>query len=285
MVPDSVLKENIGTHSSELSGFAICSFEKSGILVVPTTDNPYLASKVLSTPVKTISRCFLVFPGIVFLAIAMFCVLCTLIRMALAVNRITQSTTLHPSELASGIEYALLPIPFATWTALIGAILLVVGLAFRKRATLNSPVPSSYDNMMPNIDPDFESMKYNGFSAWDCRIDFQFPHSSSKYFAVHIWSSDETGPSDQQRETFRELKRRYESIWPAIASSIVAVHASITDSFDVAKVMRERVAVHIGELDETSIELVIELDLPDEGTKGYFIPIENGSVKNAIVAE
>lgn len=285
MVPDFFLKENIGTRSSELSGFAIGSFEKSGILLMPTTDNPYLASKALSTPVKMVSRRSLVFLGIVFLAIAMFCLLCTLSRMAFAVHRTTQSTTLHPSELASGIEYALLLIPFATWTALIGVVLLVVGLAFRKRVTLNSPVQSSYENMMPNIDPDFGLMKYNGFSAWDCRIDFQFPHPSSKYFAVHIWSSDETGPSQQQRETFRELKWRYESLWPAIASSIVAVHASITDSFDVAKVMRERVAVHIGELDENSIELVIELDLPDEGNKGYFIPIENWSVKNAIVAE
>ncbi len=222
---------------------------------MPTTDNPYLASMVLSTPVKMVSRRSLVFLGIVFLAIAMFCVLWTLVRMALAGNRVTQSTTLHPSELVSGIEYALLLIPFATWTALIGVILLVVGLAFRKRVTLNSPVPSSCENMMPNIDPDFGSMKYNGFSAWDCRIDFQFPHPSSKYFAVHIWSSDETGPSQKQRETFRELKRRYESHWPAIASSIVAVHASITDPFDVAKVMRERVGVHIGELHDNSIEL------------------------------
>ena len=51
--------------------------------------------------------------------------------------------------------------------------------------------------------------------------------------------------------------------------------------------MRERVGVHIGELHENSIELelVIELDLPDEGTKGYFIPLENWSVKDAIVAE
>lgn len=49
--------------------------------------------------------------------------------------------------------------------------------------------------------------------------------------------------------------------------------------------MRERIAVHMGELDDNSIELVIELNLPDEGTKGYFISIENWSVKDAIVAE
>lgn len=138
---------------------------------------------------------------------------------------------------------------------------------------------------MQNNDPDFGQMKYNGFSAWNCRIAFQFSRPSSKYFAVHIWSNDETGPSQQQRETFRELKRRYESLWPEVASRIVAVHASLVSPFEVAKVMRERVAVHIGEQDEKSIELVIELDLPDEGTKGYFIPIENWIVKDAIVAE
>ncbi len=138
---------------------------------------------------------------------------------------------------------------------------------------------------MQNHDPDFGQMKYNGFSAWDCRINFQFPHPSSKYFAVHIWSNDETGPSQLQRETFRELKRRYDSLWPAIASRIVAVHASLPNPSEVAKVMRERIAVHIGELHDNSIELVIELNLPDEGTKGYFISIENWSVKDAIVAE
>ncbi len=138
---------------------------------------------------------------------------------------------------------------------------------------------------MQNNDPDFGQMKYNGFSAWDCRIDFRFPHLSSKYFAVHIWSNDETGPSQLQRETFRELKQRYESLWPEVASRIVAVHASLVSPIEVAKVMRERVAVHIGEHDEKSIELVIELDLPDERTKGYFIPIENWIVKDAIVAE
>lgn len=88
-----------------------------------------------------------------------------------------------------------------------------------------------------------------------------------------------------QRETFRELKSRYESIWPAIASRIVAVHATLLKPSEVAKVMRERIAVHMGELDDNSIELVIELNLPDEGTKGYFISIENWSVKDAIVAE
>ncbi len=113
---------------------------------------------------------------------------------------------------------------------------------------------------MPNIDPDFGSMKYNGFSAWDCRINFQFPHPSSKYFAVHIWSSDETGPSQKQRETFRELKRRYESHWPAITSSIVAVHASITDPFDVAKVMRERVGVHLETTSDTELAACGALD-------------------------
>ncbi len=81
-------EENIRTRSSELSGFAICSFEKTGILVVPTTDNPYLASKVLSTPVKMVSRLSLVFLGIVFLAIAKSWVLWTLVRMALAGSRI-----------------------------------------------------------------------------------------------------------------------------------------------------------------------------------------------------
>ncbi len=77
--------------TGKLVGFAICSFEKSWILVVPTTDNPYLASKVLSTPVKMVSRRSLVFLGSFFLAIAMFCVLWTLVRMALAGNRVTQS--------------------------------------------------------------------------------------------------------------------------------------------------------------------------------------------------
>ena len=138
---------------------------------------------------------------------------------------------------------------------------------------------------MQNNDVDFGRMKYNGFSAWDCQIDFTFPHPSSKYFAVHVWSNDESGPSSIQRETFRKLKQQYATLWPDIASQIIAVHATLREPTEVAKAVRERVAVHIGEQDEQSLELVFELDLPGEGSKGYFIPIIDWSVKEAIVAE
>src|SRR5688500_7568459 len=62
-------------------------------------------------------------------------------------------------------------------------------------------------SQMDTPDPDFSDMEYNGIDAWNCQIEFEFPHDKTHYVAVHVWAL-ENGPTETQRIRFRELRRR-----------------------------------------------------------------------------
>lgn len=141
------------------------------------------------------------------------------------------------------------------------------------------------DEQSMTSDPDFGSMKFNGIDAWDCRVDFDFPHPKTKYFAIHLWQYDPAGPTSAQRECLRRLKEQYAQLWPDIAGKIIAVHETVRTQKEVEDAMPQRLAAHIGEQGEDAVELVIDLDLPGEGSRGYFIPIVDWQVQDAIVAE
>lgn len=74
-------------------------------------------------------------------------------------------------------------------------------------------------------------------------------------------------------------------MWPEIATRILALHPTLTEISQVENAMPETIGVHLGEHHESSIELVYDLDLPDEGNCGYFIEIVNERVGRAISAE
>lgn len=132
-------------------------------------------------------------------------------------------------------------------------------------------------------DADFGQMR-KGIDSWDCRVKFDFPHPPTQYFAVHVWASD-SGPSKIQRQALRRLKKQYTTLWPSITSTIVGLHPTINENAQVEAAMREWVSVHLGEHQEDSIELVYDLDLPDEGTRGFFIRLEDDGIVEAVIAE
>lgn len=134
------------------------------------------------------------------------------------------------------------------------------------------------------IDPDFGLMRHNGIDGWDCRVAFDFPHGKARSFAVHIWASED-GLSETQRLAFRQLKSRYDQLWPEIAKGILAVHQTLKSADELNDSVSEFVAVHIGEHAEDSVELVYDLDLQGEGSRGYFVPLSNWTVNEVIVAE
>ena len=137
---------------------------------------------------------------------------------------------------------------------------------------------------MVNPDADFGEMVFNEIDAWDCRLSYDFAHQKTRKFAVHIWA-DANGPTELQRDQFKTLKTKYSELWPQIAKNMIACHDKLATIDDVADAMSAHISVHIGEHNETSVELVIDLDLPDEGFRGYFMPIENGTVGNVVVAD
>jgi hypothetical protein len=132
-------------------------------------------------------------------------------------------------------------------------------------------------------DPDFGEMQFN-IDAWDCRVKYDFPHGNTHSFAIHIWS-DDSGPSEAQRVAFRELKSRYHQLWPGIASGILGVHPTLKSVDDLNGSTSQFVAVHLGEHAEHSVELVYDLALPGEGSRGYFVLLAGWKIKEVIVAD
>jgi hypothetical protein len=137
---------------------------------------------------------------------------------------------------------------------------------------------------MNEPDSEFPEIRFNGFDAWDCIVPYEFPHSATRCFSIHIWA-DESGPTEAQRIKFRNLKLRYNALWPAIASRIVEVHDYLDTTDGVAAAMPMHLGMHIGEHFEDSVEFVIHLDLDEEGYRGYFLLLDDWTVCQAIVAD
>lgn len=137
---------------------------------------------------------------------------------------------------------------------------------------------------MSKNDPDFGLMKHNNIDAWDCRLNGDFPHANTRQWAVHVWAS-EAGPSNAQRSKFRELKSRYAKLWPEIAHGIVSVHTGLTSVDELNASTPDYVSVHLGEYSENSVELVYNLNLADEGSRGYFVMLDEWKVEEVVVAE
>jgi len=64
----------------------------------------------------------------------------------------------------------------------------------------------------------------------------------------------------------------------------VTRHPTITENKQVEAAMREWVSFHLGEHQEDSIELVFDLDFPDEGIRGYFFHLEGDGIGEAVIA-
>ena len=112
---------------------------------------------------------------------------------------------------------------------------------------------------MTSIHPDFGEEAFNEIDAWDCRVVHDFPHLKTTEFAIHVWA-DERGPTENQQACFNTLKSKYNELWPQIANKMIGCHDQL----------------------ET---IVIDLDLPNEGTRGYFIPVEDWFIGDVVIAD
>lgn len=137
-------------------------------------------------------------------------------------------------------------------------------------------------NRMNKADPDFGEMQFNGLDAWDCHFAFDLPHPPTWYFAIHVWA-DERGPTERQRQVMRWLPAAYAGLWPNVANRIIGLHPGLQDR--EALRLREWVSVYIGEDSEDSLQLVYDLDEPEDGNRAYFITISDGNIVDAYVAD
>ena len=66
---------------------------------------------------------------------------------------------------------------------------------------------------------------------------------------------------------------------------MIGCHDQLETIVDVSNAMSGWISLHLGEHHETSLELVIDLDLPNEGTRGYFIPVEDWFIGDVVIAD
>ena len=102
---------------------------------------------------------------------------------------------------------------------------------------------------------------------------------------LFTYGLDESGPTENQRDCFNTFRSKYNELWQQIANKLIECHDELHSIDDASNAMSGWVSLHLGEHHETSLELVVDLDLPNEGTRGYFIPIKNWSVGDAVVAD
>jgi hypothetical protein len=140
------------------------------------------------------------------------------------------------------------------------------------------------NNETDDYDPDFGYMQHNGIDAWDCNVSADFPHPPTYYFAIHLWEHEEN-PTECQRQRIRWLKARYAFLWPALARTIVELHPELTDVSQLNGAIRDWVGVHLSEFREDSVELVFNLDLPNEQNRGYFITLSELGIEEAHIAD
>lgn len=82
-----------------------------------------------------------------------------------------------------------------------------------------------------------------------------------------------------------DLVDNYDQLWVNVADELVALHPELATPDEVSTHLRDRVAVHIGEHEEDSVELVYEFDLPGEGIRGFFLRVAGARVIEAFIAD
>lgn len=134
------------------------------------------------------------------------------------------------------------------------------------------------------MDQQFGEFRFNGIDAYDCRIELPTPHSTSTIFAIHAWAWASV-LTERQHSTFASLITHYDELWPQIADTLARLHPSLKSREEVLQYLKTRVAVHVGEYSEDSLELVYEFDLPEEGFRGFFLRVEHLEIVDGFIAE
>jgi hypothetical protein len=90
-------------------------------------------------------------------------------------------------------------------------------------------------------DPVFGEIEFHT-DAWDSIVPFEFAPAGTLDFAVHVWA-DAFGPTDTQRRTFDELRRRYAGLRPRIAEALVSCHPGPSSAMEVDRSLKRRGAL------------------------------------------
>jgi heme/copper-type cytochrome/quinol oxidase subunit 2 len=108
------------------------------------SENPYQSSNTGSlAPTKTRTTRWLVWSGAVLLALAVSCIVLSVVFMMMTFTTVAESaTTASPSGLAEGMQVALIPLFLVLPLGILGVVMVVTGLVIRKPCDL---APSDSD--------------------------------------------------------------------------------------------------------------------------------------------
>ena len=168
-------------------------------------------------------------------------------------------------------------------TIVILVLLVVMVICFRSRRNTRQPSRETKRETKGTASI-FGQCRFNSIDAYDCSRIIATPHSDSTEMASHVWLYGEA-PTALQEKAFEDLVARYDQLWPNAASKLATLHPELDSVEDIRRYVRNRVAVHIGEHAEDSIELVYEFDLPNEGSRGFFLRVDGIQVIDGFMAE
>ena len=128
-------------------------------------------------------------------------------------------------------------------------------------------------------DTDFGQLNYY-IDSWDADIPFDSAPIESAH--IHLRAED-TGPSQNQRDTIRELRVRHSQLWPEICLALVKCHPEITSSDELTARLVPHVGINM--YDETNtIEISYTIE-GDPGFRSYFVTLRDWEIAQVCMAE
>ena len=122
--------------------------------------------------------------------------------------------------------------------------------------------------------------------TWFGDTSWEFPCSATTHVRLSIRSS-ERGPTAEQRELFRKIRSRYESLWPDVARKLLGPQRSIRTAGDLATALEPRLLLFIpGVVSGEVFDFVLGYEFRDRETptSGCFVAFRGWEIADAFEA-
>jgi hypothetical protein len=127
-------------------------------------------------------------------------------------------------------------------------------------------------------DSDFGQLNYY-VDSWDADIPFETAPIQTAH--IHL-RADDSGPTQNQRESVSGLKHRHAQLWPEICTSLVKCHPEITTSEELSSRLVPHIGINMYD-DSNTIEITYRVD-GDPKYRGYFVTLRDWQIAEVCMA-
>ncbi len=127
-------------------------------------------------------------------------------------------------------------------------------------------------------DPDFGQLNYY-IDSWDANIPFETTPIQTAH--IHL-RADDSGPTQNQRESLNELKSRHTQLWPEICAALVKC-PEISTSDELLSRLVPHIGINMYD-DSNAIEITYSVD-GDPEYRGYFVTLRDWKIAEVCMAE